>query len=556
MKTIFSKQLMLAIAFCGFVFNATAQDDDGIYGDIYQTSPVEEVMEDSVSPLDGYSTVDDYYPEGGYNRTAGDQRTTETYTDENGTVINNYYYGDYYEDNDYAYASRIRRFHNNNFGWGYYDPWYTNMYWYNYDPFFWGTSIYAGAWPSWGWGVGWNSWNCGFGWNNWGWNAGWGCNTWGWGAGWNSWGWGWNNWGWNNPYWNGYNQGYWNGFYDGLAVGGYYNTFDPYSGIYYGHRGSAGTGGTVGSGYRNTSFASVYNQAALEGKVHHANKGNVLGTTDGAPVVGNLDGYQIRTAAKGSGETRNAVANPARENVPTRSLENGQMDRSAANARTADRTNSYQRTQADRASTVREREVVRTSERARVATAPTRERTQTPSVRENTYYRGNAATRIDSRQAGRTVNPQNGNSYSVPQRSNPNMNNGYNRNPGSDYYRPQQSGPNGNERYQRPADDNRYSVPSRNYQAPSRGEQAPSRNYQAPSRNYQAPSRDSSPSRPSRNYEAPSRPSPSRSVSPNRGSSGGSYSSPSRSSGSFNSGGRGSMSSPSRSSGGSRSGRP
>ena len=49
---------------------------------------------------------------------------------------------DYY---DYAYASRIRRFHNNYYtGWDYYDPYFTNMYWYDYYPSSWGLSIYMG----------------------------------------------------------------------------------------------------------------------------------------------------------------------------------------------------------------------------------------------------------------------------------------------------------------------------------------------------------------------------------------------------------------------------
>lgn len=56
---------------------------------------------------------------------------------------------DYY---DYYYSSRIRRFHNNYYtGWGYYDPYFTNMYWYDYYPSSWGLSIYMGYnwwWPS------------------------------------------------------------------------------------------------------------------------------------------------------------------------------------------------------------------------------------------------------------------------------------------------------------------------------------------------------------------------------------------------------------------------
>jgi hypothetical protein len=63
------------------------------------------------------------------------------------TYITNYYdYDDYY---DYAYSSRIRRFHNCYYsGFGYYHNYYTDLYWYNYDPFYYGVSIYYGY-PFW-----------------------------------------------------------------------------------------------------------------------------------------------------------------------------------------------------------------------------------------------------------------------------------------------------------------------------------------------------------------------------------------------------------------------
>ena len=86
----------------------------------------------------------EYYYEGnsGYN----DEGYSESYYDENGNtyVTNNYYYDsdDYY---DYYYTSRIRRFHTNVYdGWSYYDPYFTNMYWYDYSPASWGCSIYLG----------------------------------------------------------------------------------------------------------------------------------------------------------------------------------------------------------------------------------------------------------------------------------------------------------------------------------------------------------------------------------------------------------------------------
>lgn len=134
---------------------------------------------------------------------------------------------DGYDDYDYQYASRIRRFHRPNPGFGFYDPFYIDP-WY-YDPFWVGPAdIYVGS------SFMWNPWNRWNRWNRWGggWcgfnsfynpyfgspsvvimnNYGWGWdpyfrpyspyNHWGWGGGgyynpgWNSPGWGWG--GWNN----------------------------------------------------------------------------------------------------------------------------------------------------------------------------------------------------------------------------------------------------------------------------------------------------------------------------------------------------------------------
>ena len=55
-------------------------------------------------------------------------------------------YSTYDEDDyyDYAYTARIRRFHRPYLMYDYYSDYYTNMYWYNADPFYWGTSIYLG----------------------------------------------------------------------------------------------------------------------------------------------------------------------------------------------------------------------------------------------------------------------------------------------------------------------------------------------------------------------------------------------------------------------------
>jgi len=63
--------------------------------------------------------------------------------DSTGYDEQNYYSSDNYYD--FTYSSRIRRFHNPTmYNYGYYSGFYTDYYWYNPDPFYWGSSIYSG----------------------------------------------------------------------------------------------------------------------------------------------------------------------------------------------------------------------------------------------------------------------------------------------------------------------------------------------------------------------------------------------------------------------------
>ena len=76
------------------------------------------------------------------------EQEDEIYIDtiEDGTIVNNYY-GDYYEADDYydfSYSARIRRFHQPLWSMGYYGGLYTDYYWYSYNPYHCGMSIYYG----------------------------------------------------------------------------------------------------------------------------------------------------------------------------------------------------------------------------------------------------------------------------------------------------------------------------------------------------------------------------------------------------------------------------
>lgn len=96
-------------------------------------------------------------------------------------VVNNYYF-----DNGYEYASRIKRFHNSYVAFDFYSPVFTETFWYNYTPYTWGVSIYD-DWYYYGAGISRYSWRSGFGGSYWwGYDPYWDYDPW-MGYGWNSW---------------------------------------------------------------------------------------------------------------------------------------------------------------------------------------------------------------------------------------------------------------------------------------------------------------------------------------------------------------------------------
>lgn len=181
-------------------------------------------------------------------RNSGSSESSSYSTDENGNIVikNNYYddsqfsYDDYY---DYSYTSRLRRFHQDN-AWNYYDPYYTNYYWYNNNPYYFGNSVYSTyTWwgPSYGWNYSASYWNVTYSWGSpW---YGYGYSSW-----YNPWANPWYGGSWWNPYdpWcygggfgcgpyygYGYGAGMWGGGYYGGGM--YFNSYDNNS-YYYGPR--------------------------------------------------------------------------------------------------------------------------------------------------------------------------------------------------------------------------------------------------------------------------------------------------------------------------------
>jgi hypothetical protein len=257
---------------------------------------------------------------------------------------------DYY---DYSYAARIRRFNTNyTTGLGYYDPFYTNIYYYDYNPISFGTSVYTtyGFWnpgfntmvysrpfgwnlgfrqrmswdPFWGWNSAWYGYDPFWSWNNpWNWSSPYySCwnSPWYWYNGWGNWGGGWGG-GWGNNYWNGFNHGYmngyWNGYHQGLANSMYLNSFDRNQ-FYYGPRNAIGNNGVASGGRQaGMSFGEKYQRAIA---VDRGNVQPIKIAEDGIrnPVIrGNQGNIRSGDSPTLSPSIREEIKNPS---MPSRDI--------------------------------------------------------------------------------------------------------------------------------------------------------------------------------------------------------------------------------------------
>jgi hypothetical protein len=127
--------IAVTVSSCGIEFTAYGYDD--VYA-----SPNERAKR-QVNVVQREST--NCYQDPAY------EKITEVYSDTLDTdsadiVEGENNYSSYDEDDyyDYAYSARIRRFHRPYLMYDYYADYYTNLYWYTYDPWYWGTSIYLG----------------------------------------------------------------------------------------------------------------------------------------------------------------------------------------------------------------------------------------------------------------------------------------------------------------------------------------------------------------------------------------------------------------------------
>ncbi len=197
---------------------STQKEADIAYDDVYY----------STKPENNNISKKDKKKEAAY--TAGEVSTSHEYISAQGTSSDDFDYGDentyttseYSESefemedyNDYSYAARIRRFHEPNPGYSYYDNYYTNNYYYEYDPWAYGTSIYSNYYYGYPGYYG-PSVSIGFGYGGFGIGFGWGYPYYGWGGSYYGWGWPYYGYGWGYPYY-GYGWGW----------GGYYGCYNP-----------------------------------------------------------------------------------------------------------------------------------------------------------------------------------------------------------------------------------------------------------------------------------------------------------------------------------------
>ena len=307
-----------------------------------------------------------------------EQLSTSSYQD---TVIGeDFDMDDYY---DYAYTARLHRFHDPAPIYGYYDDYYTNLYWYDRDYLLFGTSIYYGYrwwWPSYSyyWGWGWHPWH----------HYGWYGNWWGWHHGWYDYAWGW---GW----YSGPHHGYWS------HNPHYYNSHDRNSGFYRPEheggrltRSNTRSNSTISRGQTDRTFGERYNQRFGNNAVTRGNSSSV--------------GRQSTTSAQST-----LTRNQNRLQKP--------VSRSSSNAvsRSNYRTNNSNSTVQRNNSTVNRN--YNGTNRSNTATQSPQRRTYTPPMqrqqRSNTTMRNTTTNRSGNMNRSSNINSSRSRSMSSPSRS-------------------------------------------------------------------------------------------------------------------------------------------
>jgi len=281
----------------------TVQNQGQSYDEVYYNPKDGSTFVQSKSPLLHKTTketvikTDSSVPSDSYvGNTASNTQGYKAQKDSGAYVDNSFNYDDYY---DYSYASRIRRFQYSPFN-DYYHDFYTNRYWYDYNPGYWGSSIYNNYGMGMGMGMSYMdpfsmSWGMYSPFNNFYSPFSFGYSPFGYGFGYNGFGYGGYGYG-------GYgNGGYGYGGYGGYGgfggaysyTGGYNNSLDNNSKIHYGpRRDGAGTNGPIPS--ERTAFSQRYN--GLNG---------LTSGGGGSAVTGPSTGRQVMNSNGAAGSTAN-----------------------------------------------------------------------------------------------------------------------------------------------------------------------------------------------------------------------------------------------------------
>jgi len=194
------------------------------YDDVYYSPGAEPEAGYSEDHYDSPSTGD-AAPRYGSTAYQDSLEYSQRHADEYGNtyVTNNYYYDDHHDYYDTAYQP----YH----GFGYWDGCYVDRYWYDYNPYYAGVTIYMGV-SAWGHSSWWRPrWRVSYTWCD-PWYDPWyygHCGT-GWGYAPN----------YHHGYYHGYSHGYYNGYWDGYHDG-YYGHY-PSTTYYGGYSGGSGSG--------------------------------------------------------------------------------------------------------------------------------------------------------------------------------------------------------------------------------------------------------------------------------------------------------------------------
>ena len=356
-------------------------------------------------------------------------------TDDGKTIINNYYLSED-DEYDFYYSSRFRRFHTPYYGYGYYDPWFSDMYYYTYDPFFWGTSIYFGTY--WG-GFGFYNYYSPFSYYRWGYPYSY-----------------------YGSYYAGYYDGYWGSHY---YNGDYYNNYGR--GSYYGHRSSRssispyGSSRSDGLSARKTSnsydpvyrASGRYSESSRTVSASEQRSSNVRSDSRSQEISRSSSQTGTRSAetTTRSAESRTYVRPSSRDYTPSYTKPRTTTSPGYNRSTSTYKSSSAESTGSDRNSNT----YTRPSSTSRSSGSATYSRPS--AVPQNNNSRTSSSSAVSSPSSGTS-------GYSAPSRS---------------YSSPSRS----------------YSAPSRSYSAPSSSgsrSSSSSSSYSAPSRSSSAPSSSSS----------------------------------------------------------------